>query len=648
MANNKSWAIKPDKNRHQYVIGIDLGHGETSAAYAEIGWNSEMGELGPVKDIDLAQDKTCVIPSALAITENGTCYIGVNAFEHVEADFHVCFKARPTSLNGKNEQLMIKFMSAVYTLIHERMGAILNDNNHVIYIATPSGWDEQTQDLYGQMAAEAGLPIAGVTWESRAAFINAQSAADSGLPQYVDKGAVVFDMGSSTLDFTFLSMGEKPIDHGYDCGASMVEKIMYQQLREGHDGSDSATIDKFEQKYPQSVDRLLFRLRTGKERYYRSAEHKLRETIDFYDIVGDDELEVIRCSYKDDELDNLLEQKGYVAKIREAMQDFKNNHINKRAIYAAFFTGGASRMDFLQKLVEEEWKVNHVFRDQNPSLTVSRGVAEAARADIRSGGAANVKSLIKKLTSDIDVYDEFATALGAKIKEEVQASIATPVCGFKDTDEELCLADLELTIEKNIQGDVENINDWAQECLKNAFDNAVAEVRDNTKKLMANYSKQNITMGNLSTKDIELPDLDLNIISRQMHDLSASLIETSSMWGELFTGAAIGTVAAFILGGPLTMLAGLGAMAYKFFFGDNETEEEKREKAKYRALGYDERLRVYNEFDNNWSSITAEIDEAVDDALDDPALKRKINSQCDKILRDYANECIRQTRMMIE
>ena len=31
---------------------------------------------------------------------------------------------------------------------------------------------------------------------------------------------------------------------------------------------------------------------------------------------------------------------------------------------------------------------------------------------------------------------------------------------------------------------------------------------------------------------------------------------------------AIGAVAAFVLGGPLTWLAGLGAMAYKFFFGE--------------------------------------------------------------------------------
>lgn len=33
MLEVKDWAIVPDKNKHEYVIGIDFGHGETSAAY---------------------------------------------------------------------------------------------------------------------------------------------------------------------------------------------------------------------------------------------------------------------------------------------------------------------------------------------------------------------------------------------------------------------------------------------------------------------------------------------------------------------------------------------------------------------------------------------------------------------------------------
>lgn len=647
MASNNTWAVSPNKESHRYVVGIDLGHGETSAAYAEIGWGEDMGTLEPVKDIDLPQDKTFVIPSAISIEANGDLHVGADAFEYQEAELHVCFKQRPTSINGKAEQLMIKFMSEVYKLIRERVGAILTDGNHLVYIATPSGWDKETQDLYGQMAREAGMPIAGVTWESRAAFIKAQSSADSGLPQYVDKGAIVFDMGSSTLDFTYISTdvlkdNNKPIDYGYDCGASKVERLMYEKLKE-----DSDVVEEFEQKYPKGTDRLLFEMRKGKEEYYRKAEHKLRKTVDFYQLVSDEDLDVVRCVYKEGELDDYLKQKGYVELISKAMKDYKENHIKGMPIHAAFFTGGASRMDFLQDLVKDLWQVDYVFRDQNPSLTISQGVAEAARSDVRSGGAGNIKSEIRKIMNDIDVYGMFSEKLGAKMQEEIQASIATPVCSFKDADEDYCLADLEQSIQNNIESDVSNIGDWAKECMEQAFEDATTDIRDRMSKMMANYSKSDIKMGKLSAKQIELPEMDLDLISDQIQELASSFTESASEWTGVLTAGAIGAVAGFLLG--LIGWIGMGAVAlWNAFFGEEETEEQKREKAKYKALDAEQRLKVYNEFDAKWGEICEQIEDSINEALSDSAIKNKVNSQCKSVLREYAEECLRQTRLMLD
>ena len=647
MASNNTWAVSPNKESHRYVVGIDLGHGETSAAYAEIGWGEDMGTLEPVKDIDLPQDKTFVIPSAISIEANGDLHVGADAFEYQEAELHVCFKQRPTSINGKAEQLMIKFMSEVYKLIRERVGAILTDGNHLVYIATPSGWDKETQDLYGQMAREAGMPIAGVTWESRAAFIKAQSSADSGLPQYVDKGAIVFDMGSSTLDFTYISTdvlkdNNKPIDYGYDCGASKVERLMYEKLKE-----DSDVVEEFEQKYPKGTDRLLFEMRKGKEEYYRKAEHKLRKTVDFYQLVSDEDLDVVRCVYKEGELDDYLKQKGYVELISKAMKDYKENHIKGMPIHAAFFTGGASRMDFLQDLVKDLWQVDYVFRDQNPSLTISQGVAEAARSDVRSGGAGNIKSEIRKIMNDIDVYGMFSEKLGAKMQEEIQASIATPVCSFKDADEDYCLADLEQSIQNNIESDVSNIGDWAKECMEQAFEDATTDIRDRMSKMMANYSKSDIKMGKLSAKQIELPEMDLDLISDQIQELASSFTESASEWTGVLTAGAIGAVAGFLLG-PIGWI-GMGAVVlWNAFFGEEETEEQKREKAKYKALDAEQRLKVYNEFDAKWGEICEQIEDSINEALSDSAIKNKVNSQCKSVLREYAEECLRQTRLMLD
>ncbi|MDE5758000.1 MAG: hypothetical protein K2H85_05245, partial [Allobaculum sp.] len=320
-------------------------------------------------------------------------------------------------------------------------------------------------------------------------------------------------MGSSTLDFTYISTdvlrdNKKPIDFGYDCGASKVEKIMYEKLREDYD-----VVSEFERRYPNAKYRLLFALRQGKEKYYRKEEHKLRDTIDFYQLVNDEDLDLIRYSYDAGQLDGLLVEKRYIEQIRVAMRDFKDNHIKGRPVHAAFFTGGASRMDFLKDLVKREWNVEHLFCDQNPSLTISRGAAEAARSDVRSGGAGNMKAEIKKIMSDIDVYAMFSERLGTKMREEIQASIATPICSFKDAAEDYCLVDLQEAIENNIKQDVGNVGLWAKECMEEAFEETTKDIRDTISKKMANYSKSDIKMGKLSSTNIDMPDLDLDIIS---------------------------------------------------------------------------------------------------------------------------------------
>lgn len=77
--DNNNWAITPNKDKHEYVIGIDFGHGETSAAFCPIGWGLDPGELEVVKDIDFGSNRK-VIPSAINIQANDDAFIGDSAF----------------------------------------------------------------------------------------------------------------------------------------------------------------------------------------------------------------------------------------------------------------------------------------------------------------------------------------------------------------------------------------------------------------------------------------------------------------------------------------------------------------------------------------------------------------------------------------
>lgn len=647
-----NWAIVPDKNRHEYVIGIDFGHGETSAAFCPIGWDLAPGDLEAVKDVDFGANRK-VLPTAINIQPNGQAFLGEAAFSSErlrKATVEVLFKKKPENIDGEKEQLMIRYMHEVYALIREKTGALFSDENHLLYIATPSGWDEKAKNLYGQMAAKAGLPIAGITSESRAAFIKAQLDTSSGLPQYISQGAIVFDMGSSTLDFTYLQSGNAPIDYGYDCGASQVEKIMYAEIRE-----KNKDIIAFETQYPKLVAKLLYETRCAKEGVYFDPDIRYKKTVNFEDIVDDEDFEdsKMKFVFQPGELNHMLEEKGYISEVRQAMLDFKNYHIGGYPIKAAFLTGGASRMGFIQALIEDCWGLPQdlIYRDQDPSLTISRGVAEVARSDFRSGGVGNTKQLLNDIVTESDVYTPFVNSLCDKLSEEIIGTVGACVTNFRDNETDVSINDLQAYIEENISEDLNQVGDWAMECYKEAFENQTKEIRDRLDKIISNYSRQGIRMGNVQVSISSLPNIDMSVIAEQMRQLSSNFTDGGIVNGLVtgIAGAAVGGAIAMLLGGPLAWLIGGGAILANWFFGEEKTEEQKRQEALAKDLDHDQRQQVFDEFNNSWEDICNKIQKAVEQSIcSNYTLQRTIQSQSKATIESYVKECIEQTRLMVE
>lgn len=647
-----NWAIVPDKNRHEYVIGIDFGHGETSAAFCPIGWDLAPGDLEAVKDVDFGANRK-VLPTAINIQPNGQAFLGEAAFSPErlkKATVEVLFKKKPENIDGEKEQLMIRYMHEVYALIREKSRALFSDDNHLLYIATPSGWDEKAKNLYGQMAAKAGLPIAGITSESRAAFIKAQLDTSSGLPQYISQGAIVFDMGSSTLDFTYLQSGNAPVDYGYDCGASQVEKIMYAEIRE-----KNKDIITFETQYPKLVAKLLYETRCAKEGIYFDPDIRYKKTVNFEDIVDDEDFEdsKMKFVFQPGELNRMLEEKGYISEIRQAMLDFKNYHIGGNPIKAAFLTGGASRMNFIQTLIEDCWglPLDLVYRDPDPSLTISRGVAELARGDIRSGGIGATKQLLNDILAESDVYTPFVNSLCDKLSEEIIGTVGACVTNFRDNETDVSINDLQAYIEENISEDLNQVGDWAMECYKKAFENQTKKIRDRLDQIVSNYSRQGVCMENTQVSISSLPNIDMSVIAEQMRQLSSNFTDSGIVNGLVtgIAGAAVGGVIAMLLGGPLAWLIGGGAILANWLFGEEKTEEQKRQEALAKDLDHGQRQQVFEEFNNNWEDICNKIQKAVGQSIrSNYTLQQTIQSQSKATIESYVKECIEQTRLMVE
>ena len=628
----------------EYIIGIDLGHGETSAAICPLLWDKPIEQLDRAKDLEMGSNKK-VLPSAITILENRDAFIGDRAFRSdilKKASVNVCFKQAPKDINGPKEQLMIRFMHEVYNSILENNPSNLKEGNHCVYIATPSGWNAEQQKLYMEMAKQAGLPIAGVTKESRAAFVCAQKDATSGLGRNVNRGAVVFDMGSSTLDFTYmnLSKGDKLIDNGYNCGASFIEKTILQNVEE-----KTEVVREFEKKYPKLKDRLLFEARTVKERVYFDPTAKVKKFVNFEELIEDDEDfedERFKLMFAPGELDKLLESVGYIKQIEDAMLDFKSNYIHDAPIYGVFLTGGASRMDFIKPLVEKTWNLpaECVYRDQDPSLTISRGVAEVARIDMRTGEMDNdLNKAIDKVAKGEMVFNTFALNFGKKIKKELSSSMGNTIENFMDFDEGRSLKDLKDAIAQQADETVNNMIPKAPDYIDRAIKEHTKDIRKKVEAIVNSYSAQGmkVTLPKLDCGSVEIDDINLDKVIENV----ASLIEVKSTnwlkWALTGAGAIFGLIG-----------MGIGYLVGSFFGSNELSEEEQREKAMAKVLDREERRKVGEEIQKNWNDIEADINNTIDNSiLRNGKLRSDVRQTVNRLLENYKKN-LRDARILVD
>ncbi len=632
----------------EHVIGIDLGHGETSAAICSLQWDTSVEQLDPVKDLKLS-GSNAVIPSAITFLEDGSARIGEAAFNIdllKQAQVHVGFKKKPVDVDGEAEKIMTRFMKEVYNLIRSIYAGILTDGNHLVYIATPSGWDKDTKQLYVKMAQAAGLPTPndGVTSESRAAFVKAQHDATLLLGRSMDKGAIVFDMGSSTLDFTYMNTSENldhPIDNGYDCGASHVEKTILENLEK-----ENEAIQLFEKKYPELRDYLSFLVRRFKEDVYTRPDERIRKTYNFEDFIEDEDLEDERfkIAFMPGELDQLLEKEGYIDSIRKALIDFKSKYIPGKPIYGVLLTGGASKMTFIKQLVCACWDLSEdqVHYDIDPSLTISRGVAEVARMDLRTGGMEKSLSQdIQELENSDDIYnmfiDEFSKQFSQKFSEDLQVALEN----YATSSTDYCREDLQQFITLAANHAVESMTSRSPKILETAVENNLKDIQEKVERIRLHYIQEGMKM-NVSY-DVSVPkfnndDMDLN---EMMASVVAEIMSDKMFWSGLASSA---LVAGLLIPG-VRLFAG-AALALKFLFG--KSEEEKQKEVMTQKLTQSERQQDQTAILSKLEQVTNDTEQKVKTKLaSDPQVKRTIKQCVAKTLQNY-RENLKAARLLID
>lgn len=637
----------------EHVIGIDFGHGETSAAICSLQWDTSVDQLEFVKDLKLSGNNA-VIPSAITFLDDGSAYVGESAFNIdllKHARVHVGFKRKPERIDGEAEKIMIRFMKEVYNLIRSTNAGILTEGNHLVYIATPSGWDKDTKNLYVKMAQAAGLPTPddGVTSESRAAFVKAQHDATLLLGRCVDKGAVVVDMGSSTLDFTYMNTRENvdhPIDNGYDCGASHVEKAILNNLER-----ENESIRRFEEKYPELRDYLMYEVRKFKEEVYTKPNERIRRTYNFEDFIDDMELEDERFKivFMPGELDQILEKEGYVDSIRQAMLDFRNNFIPNKPIYGVLLTGGASRMSFIKQLVCSCWDLEEdlVHYDIDPSLTISRGVAEVARMDLRTGGMEKgLEQEIKDLENSDKIFNTFIDKFTQEFITVLSESLKAAVDSYATSDVDLCRNDLLLKINVASDESAQKMKETAPRILQMAVETNLQGIQEKVENIRRHYVREGMTVD--VSYDVSIPkfnDMDLNL-SNIIKNIVDTIVNDDAFMGNLFTGG--GLLAALAVGGPLGWAIGGGVLALKFLFGKSEEEKQKEEMNTklIKAQRMNDRGAILPKMDEILQNKETEK-QVKDKLVTDPQVKTTVMESVVNTLQSY-RENLKAARILID
>ena len=426
----------------EFIIGIDFGHGETSAAFYDLK-NQEK------KDLDILPGLK-VVKSAVAILEQEgkeTISIGDAAIQNapLAKDFQIAFKKRPSEMNKIERGRMVAFMKGVYA-------EILNNHpdyktrHHVVYIARPSQdelWKSE-EEAYLKIAEDAGLPVAGIQKESRAAYFRARTQPDSKIDKQVKAGVLIVDFGSSTIDFTYLnSKLSKPIDGGCPLGASEVEKTL---LRYAMGNPSDGYMPEFVKLYGNNKEsipynQMLYKFREAKEQYYGkklpvfsvSFDYGLLTSSEKTPIYGFGGIAIPREKIKEILGEN--REDGYIWKVKDAVKSFKKKKLKDNKVACVYLTGGASRMDFVRQVFKEAFNLDeaHCPSDDNPSVIVSQGVAHLSYADILAKEKEKeLKNIAKNAISQYNWNDNISQIVKESIKAKIIDKARDVMIAYKE------------------------------------------------------------------------------------------------------------------------------------------------------------------------------------------------------------------------
>lgn len=418
-----------------YLIGIDFGHGETTASLYNT--ESRRGTVDRLHILDGNTLESCKVESAVCRNkETGEWQFARDIRDYALPDFTLHFKAPMNEITTKNKEAFAAFIKLVFEHILDnqcelKYNPLTGERNFEIYVACPSCWDDSQIQEYKNFISDI-IPLDWIIKESDAAYFKFKAESRAG-QNFSDSSVLVIDIGSSTIDFTaYDTYVENPLTKGEKHGASAVENLVYKYFEE-HDANfnkakqDAEVIcDSQKMNWRNAVVHFI---KKQKEEYYTLERPELVLDLSNKSIcyikgrVFDD------CSIEKDKLEDEI----LVPYRKTLLQDLNAEklRLEEKQIgtpQVVVLTGGASRMPWLQRLVMDVFPEpdSQVFRDREPSYVVSDGIAYYAYALYQL--KQKVKNVIADFWAEYDdqklagmIWEQFNISLRNKQLPKIKA-----------------------------------------------------------------------------------------------------------------------------------------------------------------------------------------------------------------------------------
>jgi hypothetical protein len=380
--------VTPDAD---YVVGFDLGHGETAVAWV----HADTASPPNVVDLPGAMGRQHI--TAVGVHPSRGVLIGRQAV--LAAGVHplyLGFKSPNLTLSEVHEPIDM-FVRKVRDDLSEQ-GEIPPRGGRWIFGA-PSGWTTRMRATYADLLRKSlrGTRIAAldVIPESRAALLYARDSGElrgSARPRMDQIGGcvLIIDLGSSTTDFTaVIGRRSRPFDFGSQLGASLIDRTIQRRVVAGHPQRD-----RLEELFDDEAAsrRMELRCRMAKENFFvQLATDPNAEETELYGIRDGKASIYVEIRLTPDEMDAVLDARQPVLGNVSWREAFRSDLALATAALPAppdvvLLTGGASRMNFVLDLTREQFGVDVVRRGAEPEVAIARGLALAGRISLRAKG----------------------------------------------------------------------------------------------------------------------------------------------------------------------------------------------------------------------------------------------------------------------